>query len=68
MRCGFASDRGLCEITPLPVHASLEAKRKEVWCDRRPLPEPLRGLLRADTVAELDVMHDDAVVGQSSAA
>ena len=59
----FADDRGLCEITPLPVHASLEAKRKEVWCDRRPLPEPLRGLLRADTVAELDVMHDDAVVG-----
>ena len=59
----FAGDRGLCEITPLPVHASLEAKRKEVWCDRRPLPEPLRGLLRADTVAELDVMHDDAVVG-----
>ena len=59
----FAGDRGLCEITPLPVHASLEAKRQEVWCDRRPLPEPLRGLLRADTVAELDVMHDDAVVG-----
>ena len=59
----FADDRGLCEITPLPVHASLEAKRKEVWRDRRPLPEPLRGLLRADTVAELDVMHDDAVVG-----
>lgn len=59
----FAGDRGLCEITPLPVHASLAAKRQEVWCDRRPLPEPLRGLLRADTVAELDVMHDDAVVG-----
>lgn len=59
----FASDRGLCEITPLPVHASLAAKRQEVWLDRRPLPEPLRGLLRADTVAELDVMHDDAVVG-----
>ena len=59
----FAGDRGLCEITPLPVHASLAAKRQEVWRDRRPLPEPLRGLLRADTVAELDVMHDDAVVG-----
>lgn len=59
----FAGDRGLCEITPLPVHASLEAKRQEVWRDRRPLPEPLRGLLRADTVAELDVMHDGAVVG-----
>ena len=59
----FAGDRGLCEITPLPVHASLAAKRQEVWCDRRPLPELLRGLLRADTVAELDVMHDDAVVG-----
>ena len=59
----FAGDRGLCEITPLPVHASLAAKRQEVWLDRRPLPEPLRGLLRADTVAELDVMHDDAVVG-----
>lgn len=59
----FAGDRGLCEITPLPVHASLAAKRQEVWCDRRPLPEPLRGLLRADTVAELDVMHDGAVVG-----
>ena len=59
----FASDRGLCEITPLPVHASLAAKRQEMWCDRRPLPELLRGLLRADTVAELDVMHDDAVVG-----
>lgn len=59
----FAGDRGLCEITPLPVHASLEAKRKEVWRDRRPLPESLHGLLRADTVAELDVMHDDAVVG-----
>lgn len=59
----FAGDRGLCEITPLPVHASLAAKRQEVWRDRRPLPELLRGLLRADTVAELDVMHDDAVVG-----
>ncbi|WP_346681313.1 tetratricopeptide repeat protein [Bifidobacterium pullorum] len=59
----FAGDRGLCEITPLPVHASLAAKRQEVWCDRRPLPELLHGLLRADTVAELDVMHDDAVVG-----
>lgn len=59
----FAGDRGLCEITPLPVHASLAVKRQEVWRDRRPLPEPLRGLLRADTVAELDVMHDDAVVG-----
>ena len=59
----FAGDRGLCEITPLPVHASLAAKRQEVWRDRRPLPEPLHGLLRADTVAELDVMHDDAVVG-----
>ena len=59
----FAGDRGLCEITPLPVHASLAAKRQEVWRDRRPLPEPLRGLLRADTVAELDVMHDGAVVG-----
>ena len=59
----FAGDRGLCEITPLPVHASLAAKRQEVWRDWRPLPEPLRGLLRADTVAELDVMHDDAVVG-----
>lgn len=59
----FAGDRGLCEITPLPVHASLAAKRQEVWCDRRPLSELLRGLLRADTVAELDVMHDDAVVG-----
>ena len=59
----FAGDRGLCEIAPLPVHASLAAKRQEVWCDRRPLPELLRGLLRADTVAELDVMHDDAVVG-----
>lgn len=59
----FAGDRGLCEITPLPVHASLAAKRQEVWRDRRPMPEPLRGLLRADTVAELDVMHDDAVVG-----
>lgn len=59
----FAGDRGLCEITPLPVHASLVAKRQEVWRDWRPLPEPLRGLLRADTVAELDVMHDDAVVG-----
>lgn len=59
----FAGDRGLCEITPLPVHASLAAKRQEVWRDRRPLPEPLRGLLRADTVAEMDVMHDDAVVG-----
>lgn len=59
----FAGDRGLCEITPLPVHASLAAKRQEVWRDRRPLPEPLRGLLRADTVAELGVMHDDAVVG-----
>lgn len=59
----FAGDRGLCEITPLPVHASLAAKRQDVWRDRRPLPEPLRGLLRADTVAELDVMHDDAVVG-----
>lgn len=59
----FAGDRGLCEITPLPVHASLAAKRQKVWRDRRPLPEPLRGLLRADTVAELDVMHDDAVVG-----
>ena len=59
----FAGDRGLCEITPLPVHASLAAKRQEVWRDRRSLPEPLRGLLRADTVAELDVMHDDAVVG-----
>lgn len=59
----FAGDRGLCEITPLPVHASLAAKRQEVWRDRRSLPEPLRGLLRADTVAELDVMHDGAVVG-----
>lgn len=59
----FAGDRGLCEITPLPVHASLAAKRQEVWRDRHPLPEPLHGLLRADTVAELDVMHDDAVVG-----
>ena len=59
----FGNNRGLCDITPLPSHPSSAERRGEVWNDRRPLPEPLRGLLRADTVDELDVMHDDAPVG-----
>lgn len=59
----FAADRGLTTIEPLPLNPAFAANRVPLWRDGRPLPEALRPLLRADTAAELDVMHDDAAVG-----
>ncbi|NEG69794.1 hypothetical protein [Bifidobacterium choloepi] len=58
----FAADRGLTAVEPLPLDSRLAARRLPLWRDERPLPAPLRTLLRADRACELDVMHDDAVV------
>lgn len=58
----FASDRGLATIVPLPPDPTFAVGHTPLWRDERPLPEPLRSLLRADTAAELDVLHEDAVV------
>lgn len=56
----FGPDRGLAPIEPLPISPALAENRTPLWQDHRPLPDTLRGLLRADTAAELDVLHDDA--------
>lgn len=64
----FAPDRGLVDIKPLPLASEFVIHRVPLWRDERPLPESLRALLCADTAAELDVQHEDAVVGSSDIA
>lgn len=58
----FGTDHGLQQVTALPAPHALTMMRVPVWQDDRPLPAELQTLLRADTVNELDVMHDDCMI------
>lgn len=46
----------------LPALISRKIQHKPLWKDTRELPESLRGLLRADTLSEIDVFHDESEI------
>lgn len=56
----FGPDGGFSAVCALPT--GLDANRPQPWLDARELPEDLKGLLRADRVCELEVMHDEGEV------